>query len=125
LRYDTRVREHLEDRFFWIALWAFIASAAFVIARSPAASSYVGNVLPINTALFAIIGFIVCVVRAVSDAVWKNDGRASAYTTNGRRVAICRPTRGHLAALFVLAPFVGLGTAVLILLVASMFTRED
>jgi hypothetical protein len=125
LRYDTPVREHLEDRFFWIVLWAFVASVAFVIARSEAASTYVGN-LPINVALFAIIGLLISLGRAIMDAVGKPDPTTLECTTTHRYTAIYRLSREQVALLFVLAAVMaGLGTAVLLLIIAWMFARQD
>ena len=109
------MREHLEDRFFWIVLWAFVASVAFVIARSQAASTYVGN-LPGTIALFASVGFLVCVLRPVVDTL-----RKSVPVT-----AIYRITGGQAAVLFLIAVLVaGLGNAVLLLIIGSSFARED
>jgi len=118
------VREHFEDRVFWMVLWAFIAAVAIVVGRSGALSSV--HPFAINIALFAIVGFLVCVARAIADAMWRSDDTETGarviriYLVTGRRI-----TGAQAAALFVLAVVVvGLGPALLFLLVASIFIRE-
>jgi len=77
-------------------------------------------------AMIGIIGFVVCVARAIADAFWKRDETVLEYVLGIQHSAIYRITGKQVAILFVLTALVaGLGTAIVLLIVASIFTRED
>jgi hypothetical protein len=114
------VREHLEDRFFWAVLWAFVASVGIAVGRSNVASTY-GSLATI-LACIGIIGFLVCVARSI----WKRDETPIEYMLGVRHSALYRITGQQVAILFVITFLVaGLGTAIVLLLVAKIFIRED
>jgi hypothetical protein len=115
------VREHLEDRFFWVVLWAFVASVGIAVGRSNVASTYVGSI-PSILFVIGIIGFLVCVARSI----WRRAETPLEYILGVRHSTMYRVTGEQVAILFVLTALIaGLGPAVLLLMVASIFARED